>query len=107
MASILYNFGYYTDLLVDPDIPIEYFQMITVDAMEKGKKVLTENVKLTALRQPHVVVQDTRIEALSYAHDPIPRQIRIRFRIVAEFTIPPVFESMFHITDGEESCAVS
>ena len=75
--------------------------------MEKRKPNLLENVKLTQLRKPHIVVQDNYIEALSYAHDSLRRSDHVRFRIVAEFTMPPVFESMFHITDDEESCAVS
>jgi hypothetical protein len=81
--------------------------MITVDAMEKKKPNLIENVKLTQLRKPHIVVQDNYIEALSYAHDSLRRSDHVRFRIVAEFTMRPVFESMFRITDDEESCVVS
>ena len=75
--------------------------------IEKNEPNLIENVKLTQLRKPHIVVQDNYIEALSYAHDSMRRSVNLKFRIVAEFTIPPVFESMFRITDDEESCVVS
>ena len=75
--------------------------------MEKKKPNLIENVKLTQLKKPHIVVQDNYIEALSYAHDSMRRSVNLKLRIVAEFTIPPVFESMFRITDDEESCVVS
>ena len=88
-------------------MPIKYLQMITLDAMEEKKPILIENAKLTQLRKPHIVVQDNYIEALSYAHDSLRRSYHVTFKIVAEFTMPPVFESMFRTTDDEESCVVS
>jgi hypothetical protein len=81
--------------------------MIRVDAMDiKKPNSILENVKLTQLRKPHIVVQDKYIEALSYAHDGVRRADSVHFRRVAEFTMPAVFESMYHIAFVEQSCVV-
>ena len=94
-------------MLVDQDIPIEYFQMIRVDAMDTKKpNLIIENVKLTQLRKPHLIVQDKYIEALNYANDSVRRADGVKLRRVAEFTMPLVFESMYHIAYVEQSCVV-
>ena len=91
-------------MLVDPDIPIEYFKMIRVDAMESSKpNLIIENAKLTHLRKPHIVVQDNYIEA----HDSLSRKYGVKFKLAAEFTMLPRFESMSGTIDGGESCVVS
>ena len=97
----------YKELLVDPDIPIEYFQMIRVDAQDvTSSKSIIENIKLVQLRRHHIVVQDKYIEALSIAHDSIPRSCRVKFKIVAEFTLPHVFPDLYHITYDEQECMI-
>ena len=73
----------------------------------KKPNLIIENAKLTQLRKPHIAVQDKYIEALSHAHDSLRRAYGVKFKIVAEFTMLPRFESMYRTTDDEESCVVS
>lgn len=90
------------DLLCDADIPIEMFDLVTIDMISRREPKMFPNVRLTSMPAHYLIIQHKFVERLSFAMDELAGRVQVKLMWVGEFSLP----SVAVINDTREQCVI-